>query len=168
VRHTPKLDLVDRTILDRLQKDGRISNIDLAEAVHLAPSTCLRRVRRLEDEGVIAGYVALLEPKALGFGITVFVEIALVGQRDDLLAEFELAVTQIPEVLSCHLMAGVNDYLLRVAARNVEDYERIHTGQLARLPHVLHLRSNITLRTVRSSSALPVVEPGTPPLQRGP
>lgn len=142
------LDYTDRRILANLQADARITNAALADTVNLSPSACLRRVRRLEQSGVIAGYVTRLDRKRIGLGTSVFVEIALSSQHEDILDEFEAAVVQVPEVLSCHLMAGDADYLLHVATADVEDYERIHRAHLARLPNVAQLRSSFALRTV--------------------
>ncbi|MFT7607235.1 MAG: Lrp/AsnC family leucine-responsive transcriptional regulator [Candidatus Aldehydirespiratoraceae bacterium] len=142
------LDTVDRTLLTILQTDARITNAALAEHVHLSPSACLRRVRRLEEAGVITGYVAVLDRSMIGRGTSVFVEITLTSQHEDLLDEFEAQVAVVPEVLSCHLMAGNSDYLLHVAADDVSDYERIHKSHLVRLPHVAQLRSSFALRTV--------------------
>jgi Lrp/AsnC family leucine-responsive transcriptional regulator len=144
----PHLDTVDRTLLTILQTDARITNAALAEQVHLSPSACLRRVRRLEEAGVITGYVAVLDRSMIGRGTSVFVEITLTSQHEDLLDEFEAQVAVVPEVLSCHLMAGNSDYLLHVAADDVSDYERIHKSHLVRLPHVAQLRSSFALRTI--------------------
>jgi Lrp/AsnC family leucine-responsive transcriptional regulator len=142
------LDATDRRLLAVLQDDGRVTNASLAEEVHLSPSACLRRVRRLEEAGVITGYVAVLDRSMIGRGTSVFVEITLTSQHEDRLDDFEAAVASVPEVLSCHLMAGNSDYLLHVAADDVADYERIHKAFLARLPHVAQLRSSFALRAV--------------------
>lgn len=142
------LDATDRRLLAVLQTDGRVTNAALAEEVHLSASACLRRVRRLEEAGVITGYVAVLDRGLIGRGTSVFVEITLTSQHEDLLDEFEDEVANVPEVLSCHLMAGNSDYLLHVAAHDVADFERIHKAFLARLPHVAQMRSNFALRTV--------------------
>lgn len=142
------LDTTDVAILDILQSDGRMTNAELAEAVHLSPSATLRRVRRLEESGVIARYVMLLDPVTVGLGTSVFVEITLSSQREDVLDEFEAAVVEIPEVMSCHLMAGQADYLLHVVCSDVADYERIHRSHIAQLPGVARLRSNFAIRTV--------------------
>ncbi len=143
-----ELDETDREILEILQLDARITNAALAERVHLSPSACLRRVRRLEEAGVLTGYVAVLDRKLIGRGTSVFVEIALTSQQEDHLDAFEDAVVEVAEILSCHLMAGDSDYLLHVAAADVADYERIHKTYLSRLPHVAQLRSSFALRTV--------------------
>ena len=137
------LDQVDRAILRLLQQDGRMANVDLAEAVHLSPSACLRRVRRLEEGGSIDRYVALVDPSAIGLGTDVFVEITLVGQDEGTLEEFERAVSERPEIMSCHLMAGDFDYLVHVVVRDVADYEVLHRTHLAQLPGVARMLSLI-------------------------
>ncbi len=150
------LDNIDRRILVALQKRGRMSNADLSEKVHLSPSACHRRVHRLEKDGYIAGYVALLDRKRIGRPTTVFVEITLSGQADEVLEAFEREVARIPEVLECHLMAGTADYLLKVSAEDSEDFARIHRRSLARLPGVAQMHSSFALRTVMQTTALPV------------
>lgn len=150
------IDRTDARILAVLQKRGRISNAELAEAVNLSPSACHRRVARLEAEGFIRDYVALLDPRKLGRPTTVFVEITLSGQADELLDAFEREVALVPDVLECHLMAGKSDYLLKVVARDAEDFAQIHRRHLARLPGVLQMQSSFALRTVCKTTALPV------------
>ena len=150
------LDAIDRSILTALQRKGRMSNSDLSEQVHLSPSACHRRVQRLENEGYIRDYVALLDPRKLGVPTTVFVEITLQGQTGEVLDAFEKSVSRIPDVLECHLMAGSADYLLKVVAENTEDFARIHRQYLARLPGVQGMQSNFALRTVVKTTALPV------------
>ena len=142
------LDDIDRAILNLLQDDGRLANIDVAEKVGLSPSACLRRVRRLEDAGVIAGFVLLVDQHKIGRPVDVFVEISLDGQAETKLDEFERAVADCPEVMSCHLMAGEYDYILHLAVADMFDYERIHKQYLSRLPSVARLRSNFSIRTV--------------------
>jgi len=153
---TMELDATDRRILAALQKEGRITNAELAERVNLSPSACHRRVQRLETEGYIAGFVALLNARKLGRPTTVFVEITLSGQADELLDAFEKAVRLVPDILECHLMAGTADYLLKVVAENTEDFARIHRQHLARLPGVAQMHSSFALRTVRQTTAIPV------------
>ncbi|WP_372991185.1 Lrp/AsnC family transcriptional regulator [Sulfitobacter sp.] len=150
------LDEIDRRILTALQRTGRMSNSDLSEKVHLSPSACHRRVQRLESDGYIRGYVALLDARKMGVPTTVFVEITLQGQADEVLDAFEKAVARIPDVLECHLMAGSADYLLKVVAENTEDFARIHRQYLARLPGVGQMQSSFALRTVSNTTALPV------------
>ena len=148
------LDKTDRVILDLLQADGRMTHAALAERIHLSPSACLRRVKRLEEAGVIDGYRAALDLERIGLGTTVFVEISLTSQQEDHLDEFEDAVMQVPEVLSCHLMAGDADYLVKVQCADVADYERIHRQYLAVLPGVTRVRTSFALRTVLATTAL--------------
>jgi Lrp/AsnC family leucine-responsive transcriptional regulator len=149
------LDTTDRRILTALQKRGRMSNSDLSDKVNLSPSACHRRVQRLEAEGYIRDYVALLDARKMQVSTTVFVEITLQGQADDVLDAFERAVARIPDVLECHLMAGSADYLLKVVAENTEDFARIHRQYLARLPGVVQMQSSFALRTVFKTTALP-------------
>ena len=152
----PTLDRMDRQILSVLQKSGRITNADLALRVNLSASACHRRGQRLEQAGVIRDYVALLDARKLGHATTVFVEIKLSGQADELLDAFERAVARVPAVLECHLMAGAADYLLKVAVSDTEDYAQIHRQYLARLPGVAQLTSSFALKTVFKTTALPV------------
>lgn len=150
------LDELDRRILRALQHKGRMSNADLSECVNLSPSACHRRVQRLESEGFIDGYVALLNARKMGMPTTVFVEITLQGQADEILEAFEKAVARVPSVLECHLMAGTADYLLKVVAEDTDDFARIHRQFLARLPGVGQMQSSFALRTVSKTTALPV------------
>ncbi len=150
------LDATDRKILAALQVRGRMSNAELSEKVNLSPSACHRRVQRLEAEGYIKDYVALLDARKMGVPTTVFVEITLQGQADELLDAFEKAVARIPDVLECHLMAGTADYILKVVAENTEDFARIHRQYLARLPGVAQMQSSFALRTVFKTTALPI------------
>ena len=150
------IDATDARVLTVLQRRGRISNADLSEEVNLSPSACHRRVQRLEQAGIIRDYVALLDPRKLGRPTTVFVEITLSGQADEVLDAFERGVSRIPDVLECHLMAGTADYLLKVIACDTEDFARIHRRYLARLPGVAQMHSSFALRTVRQTTALPV------------
>lgn len=150
------LDTTDRRILVALQKRGRMSNSDLSDKVNLSPSACHRRVQRLETDGYIRDYVALLDARKMGVPTTVFVEITLQGQADEVLDAFERAVARIPDVLECHLMAGSADYLLKVVAENTDDFARIHRRHLARLPGVAQMQSSFALRTVCNTTALPV------------
>ncbi len=150
------LDTTDRRILTALQKNGRMSNAEISEVVNLSPSACHRRVARLEADGYIKNYVALLDPRKIGLPTTVFVEITLQGQTDEVLDAFEIAVSRIPDVLECHLMAGTADYVLKVVAEDTEDFARIHRQHLTRLPGVAQMQSSFALRTVFKTTALPV------------
>lgn len=151
-----EIDTTDRRILALLQSDGRLSNADLSERVNLSPSACHRRVQRLEKTGLIARYVALLDPRKLDRPTTVFVEITLNGQSEEALDAFEREVALIPDLLECHLMAGTADYLLKLSARDTDDYARIHRRHLARLPGVAQMHSSFSLRTVFQTTAVPV------------
>ena len=150
------IDATDRRILAVLQEQGRISNAELSERVNMSASACHRRVQRLETEGYIRNYVALLDARKLRMPTTVFVEIRLSGQADEVLEAFEKAVARIPDVLECHLMAGTADYILKVVAEDTEDFARIHRQSLARLPGVAQMQSSFALRTVFKTTALPV------------
>ena len=151
-----QLDATDRRILGVLQREGRISNADLSERVNLSPSACHRRVQRLEASGVIGGYVALLDRRRMGKPSTVFVEITLQGQSDELLDAFEREVARVPDIQECHLMAGNADYLLKIVAADTEDFARIHRRYLARLPGVAQMHSSFALRTVVQTTAVDV------------
>ena len=144
----PSIDATDRLILNELQSDGRVSHAELAERVGLSTSACYRRVRRLEAEGVIAGYVMILATGAVGRDLDVFVEVSLVSQSEESLRRFEEQVRDCREVMSCHLVAGDADYLLHLAVQDHRDFERIHNEHLSRLPGVSRLRSNFAIRTV--------------------
>lgn len=145
------LDQTDARILKHLQKDGRISNQDLADKVNLSPSACLRRVRRLEQDGIIDGYAALLNPTAVGRASNIFIEITLSSQSEAVLNAFETAIAKVPDVMECYLMAGEADYLVRVAVPSAEDYERVHKAYLSRLPGVARIRSIFAMRAVCKS-----------------
>lgn len=151
-----QMDDTDRRILRALQKEGRLTNAQLSEAVHLSPSACHRRVQQLEKHGIIRDYVALVDPRKVDRPSTVFVEITLSGQADEVLDAFERAVAKVPDVLECHLMAGSADYLLKVVAFDTEHFAQIHRRHLARLPGVAQMHSSFALRTVFKTTALPI------------
>jgi len=150
------IDNHDKVLLRRLQDDGRATNAELAEAANLSESACFRRVRALETAGVITGYAALVEPAAVGLGLTVYVSITLSSQAQDVLAAFEAAVSEAPEIVECHLMTGQADYIVRLVASDVDDLERLHAKVLTRLPGVARLNSSIALRSVVRRTALPI------------
>ena len=152
----PPLDATDRAILNVLQVDGRLSNVELAQRVHLSPSACLRRVKALEASGVIAQYVALVNPKAVGKAGSCYAILNLESMNMPLLEAFEKAVKAEPEVLDCFYVAGSNDYLIRFAYRDAEDLERFHSQVLTRLPGVKRSNSMLVLRTVKKTTALEV------------
>jgi len=150
------LDGRDRAILRVLQEDGRLTNAELADKVGLSPSACLRRVRLLEDSGLVAGYAMILDQKACGLPGTAFVFITLDQQGRQALDAFEDAIRAVPEILECYLLAGQSDYLVRVVYRDAADLERIHTETLTRLPGVVRVNSTLTLRQVKKTTRLPV------------
>ena len=147
------LDDTDRAILRLLRAEGRMSNADLAQAVGLSASACLRRVRLLEHRGIIRGYTALIEEAAPRDLVVVIVQITLDRQTDEHLKRFEEAVRRCPEVRECYLMTGIADYLLRVEARDAADYERIHKEALSRMPGVARIQSSFAIRTVIRGTA---------------
>ena len=151
-----QLDSIDRKIIGVLQNDGRTSNADLAENINLSASACHRRVQRLHSTGIIKNYVALLNSRLVGLPTTVFVEITLSGQADEVLDAFERQVQLIPDVLECHLMSGSADYLLKVVAKDTDDFAWIHRKYLARLPGVAQMHSSFSLRSVSNTTALPI------------
>ena len=153
------LDQIDQRILEALQDDGRISNHELAERVGLSPSPCLRRVRHLETEGLISGYVALLDPTALGLNVTAFVRVRLDAQGDKQLAGFETAIAELPEVMECYLMTGECDYQLRVLVSSLGEFEGFLRQKLTRIAGVSQVTSSFALRPVVYRTALPVSRP---------
>lgn len=142
------LDKIDIAILSALQAEGRISNAALAEKVGLSQSACSRRLDALEKAGAIRGYHARLHNQVLGYGLTAIVHISLSGQFEKTLNDFEAAIRRVPNVMSCFLVAGEYDYILRIAARDLQDYERIHRDWLTALPHVTKINSTFALREV--------------------
>ena len=150
------LDKYDLQILNALQKDGRISNVHLAERVSLSESACLRRVRALEETGVIDRYAALVSQPKVGLSGNVFVHIGLHREEESELAAFEEAVRNIPEVMECYLMTGEFDYLLRVVVSDMADFERLHRDALTRLPGVARVNSSVAIRTVQKKTELPL------------
>ena len=151
-----KFDRYDKMILEALQKDGRISNVDLAQRISLSESATLRRVRALEEEGMIDRYVALLDQNRAGLPGNVFVQIGLHREVEAELAAFEEAVRNIPEVMECYLMSGEFDYLIRVVVTDMADFERIHKESLTRLPGVARVNSSFGIRTVQRKTELPL------------
>lgn len=142
------MDTLDRAILGALVEDGRQSQVQLAERVPLSATAIARRIRSLEQDGVIEGYGARVNRKAVGLDMTACVQIALKSQNEELLAAFEKAAVAAPNIVACTLMSGDDDYLLTVLARDLADFERIHKEQLSRLPGVARLKSSFVLREV--------------------
>lgn len=150
------LDKADRALIRILQQDGRATNAALAQRVNLSESACLRRVRALEESGLIEGYSAQINQAKAGFRVSIFVHLALDRQQQGGLDAFEAAVRKIPEVMECYLMTGEHDYLLRLVVPEVSDFERVHSQHLTRLPHVIKVQSSVAIRTVQKSRALPM------------
>jgi Lrp/AsnC family leucine-responsive transcriptional regulator len=150
------LDKRDRAILRLLQQDGRLSNLELAAKINLSPSACLRRVKLLEERGLISRYVMLIDEKAAGLAGTAFVQITLDQQGRAALDAFEKAIRQHAEITECCLLAGAADYMVRVVYADAADFERIHTEILTQLPGVVRVQSTLALRTVMKTTALPL------------
>src|SRR4029453_9443675 len=149
------LDAIDRRILDRLQKDGRVSNADLAEQVGLSSSPCWRRVKALEEAGVIRGYAAQVDAKSVGLSVNVFMSVSLSTQVEKALQAFERAAAARPEVMECYLMTGDSDYLLRIVVPDLEAYERF-VMDFTKIAGIAQIRSSFALRTVKQGAALPL------------
>lgn len=150
------MDTFDRRILSELQIDSNRPIMDIAAAVNLSLSACHRRIRNLEEKGVINGYAARLDKNKLGLEMDVFVEISLISQSQESLESFEKAVVTYNEILECHLTTGNADYIIRVAAKDVTDFDRIHRNCLAKLPHVASMRSTFTLRSIKPWAGYPI------------
>jgi DNA-binding Lrp family transcriptional regulator len=155
------LDSTDLAILNELQRDAKLSNVDLAARIHLSPSPCLARVRELERAGVIQRYVALADPQTLGLNVSVFIQISLDKQVERSLEVFEKAIAEYPQVMECYLMTGDADYMLRVIVADVPALQKFIVGGLARIPGVSNIRSSFALKQVKYETALPV-EPVQP------
>ena len=150
-----RLDAIDHSILNKLQKNGRLSNVQLAAEVGLSESACLRRVKLLEESGIIDRYVMLINQAAIGKPDNVFVRVTLDGQQRETLAAFEAEVSIVSEVMECYLMAGDFDYLLRVITRDNADYVRVH-NKLTSLPGVMRVQSSFALKTVMERTEMPI------------
>jgi Lrp/AsnC family leucine-responsive transcriptional regulator len=151
----PELDSIDWNILSALQEDARLANVELAEKVHLSPSPCLARVKALEREGFISRYVTLLNPEAVGLGVSVFVQVRLEKQVEASLNTFEKAIAARPEVMECYLMTGSSDYLLRVVVSDLQEFQRFVTD-VSKIPGVGNIQSSVALKQVKYQTALPL------------
>lgn len=152
------LDAIDVRILAEIQRDGRITYTDLAERIGLSPSPCLRRVRMLEEAGVVTGYIATVDQTRVGLGINVFASVRLERQRESELENFNAAVKRWPEVMECYLMTGTHDYLMRIVVGSLEDYETFIRDRLSRLTGVASIQSSFALSCVKHKTAIPVSE----------
>jgi DNA-binding Lrp family transcriptional regulator len=150
------VDRADIALLEALQRDSSRSIADLADSIGLSPSACHRRIKSLEESGLITGYAAQIDPHKLGLKLQAFVEITLTSQSREAMDRFEAAVQDFEDVLDCHLMSGNADYLLRVAAADLEQYDRIHRDCLARLPGVSSMRSAFAIRRIKRWGGYPV------------
>ena len=151
-----QIDDFDRRLLGALAREGRLTAVELAERIGLSPSAATRRLQRLEAEHIITGYRAVIDPEALGLGITAFVEISLDRQNDAALRAFEAAAKKCPNILSLHLMSGSSDYLLRIVARDLPDFERLHANVLGHLPGVARIESKFALREAIERPMVPI------------
>jgi len=156
---TPPLDAIDVRILEELQVDGRLSNVALADAVGLSPSPCLRRVKRLEDAGVISGYRAVVDRERVGLDMTVFVEVTVERHGEGTQEVLEAAFLALPEVVSCHVVSGQADFLLEVVCHDLRDYDRFTREHIQRLPQITRIYSNFAISTVKAGGPLPVRRP---------
>ncbi len=152
------LDKIDRKILRILQSDGRITNAELAERIGISPSPTLERVRKLERNGIIRKYVALINPAAVGVETSTFVEVTLSRHGQDEVMAFMKAVEAVPEILECHHVTGDADFLLKIAVRNIPAYEDLVLHTLTALPHIQHLKSMVVLSTMKNETSLPIFE----------
>lgn len=151
-----KLDAIDRRILKALQRDARLQNVELAREVGLSPSPCLRRVRLLEEAGIIERYVALLNPAKVGMGLTVFARVWLAGQDAKTVDRFTTAIRQLPQVVECHLMAGDCDFLLRIVVADLEDYRRFQVESLTCIEGVQSVKTDIPMQNIKQTPELPL------------
>lgn len=150
------LDAIDRRLLAALQENGRLTATELSEKVGLTTSPCLRRIRQLEEAGVITGYSTVIDQNKVGLPVSVFVSVKLERQREDAMQRVEAAIRRWPEVVECYLMTGTRDYLLRVVARDLADYERFLKQTLTRLDGIASIESSFALAQVKHSGALPL------------
>jgi DNA-binding Lrp family transcriptional regulator len=150
------IDAIDRVILRNLQGEGRITNVELAERAGLTAPPCLRRVRALEEAGAIRGYHADLDPEAMGYSITVFAMVSLKSQAEADLRAFEEHVAALPQVRECHMLNGEIDFMLKVVAHDLQEFQRFLTSQLTPAPNVAHVKTSLTIRTSKLLPGVPV------------
>jgi Lrp/AsnC family transcriptional regulator, leucine-responsive regulatory protein len=160
------MDAIDRRIVAELQADGRLTNVMLADRVGLSPSPCLRRVKRLEREGVIEGYRAALRRDRIGLGFSVFLGVKIDGHANERALVFEKAVAAMPEVIACHLVSGEADYFLEVVVPGLADYQHFLVDKLLNLTMVREVRSNIAIQTLKAAAPLPLQHLATTARQR--
>ena len=150
------LDPIDRQLLAELQDEGRVTNVELATRVGLTAPPCLRRVRALEESGVIRGYHADLDPGKLGFAITVFALVSLKSQAEEALRQFEDHVRQLPEVRECHMLNGEIDFILKITSRDLQSFQEFLTSKLTPAPNVASVKTSLTIRTSKQVPGVPL------------
>jgi DNA-binding Lrp family transcriptional regulator len=150
------LDQIDRRLLAELQDEGRVTNVELAQRVGLTAPPCLRRVRALEEMGVIRGYHAELDSAKLGFAITVFAMVSLKSQAEDALRQFEDHVRQLPEVRECHMLNGEIDFILKIVSRDLQSFQEFLTSKLTPAPNVASVKTSLTIRTSKHVPGVPL------------
>lgn len=150
------MDKTDRKILAELQRNGRLSSQALAAKVGLSTSPCWRRVRRMENEGVIAGHVAVLDPESVGLHVIAFAQVSLEDHHPDSVAQFDRMVRDLPEILECHAMSGQHDYQLKMICRGIADYDRLLREHILRVKAVHTVNTSFVLRTNKSTTELPL------------
>ncbi len=154
-----KLDDIDRRILHDLQEDGRITNVELANRCNISAPPCLRRVRQLEDAGIIKGYNAVIDPISMGYSVLIFAQVSLKSQNDVDLRDFEAAVKTWNEVRECYLMSGGTDYFLKIYAKDWDDYQSFHATILGRYPSVNQIRTFLVMRQSKNEPGIPIEDP---------
>ena len=151
-----KYDDIDMQLLSELQNEGRVTNVELANRVGLTAPPCLRRVRSLEESGVIRGYHADLDPAKLGYSITVFAMVSLKSQAEDALREFENAMRSLPEVRECHMLNGEIDFILKIVCKDLQTFQEFLTGKLTPAPNVESIKTSLTIRTAKQDPGVPL------------
>lgn len=151
------MDSIDLRILKELRKDGRLSNQELADRVSLSASPCLRRVRKLEESGVIKGFTALIDHRTYGLSINAFISVRLEKHTDGLVSDFEKGIQELDEVIACYLISGSRDYLLQIVAKDLDSYEQFLCKKLRLVPGIGQLESNFVLRQIKTSTQLPTI-----------
>lgn len=151
-----KLDKIDRKILKSLQENGRITNVDLAKGAGISAPPCLRRVRALEEAGYIQGYYARINPQIMGYGVTVFAQVKLVSQAETDLKKFEDLLRSWPVVRECHMLAGETDFLLKIVAKDWDDYQKFLTTHLTAAPNVTSVKSSLAIRSAKEDPGVPI------------
>ncbi len=151
-----RLDKIDKNILKRLQEDGRVTNVALAQSVGISAPPCLRRVRVLQSSGYIKGFFAKIDPVKLGYGVNVYAMVTLKSQAEKDLAEFEGYITELPMVRECHMLAGDTDFMLKIVAKSWDDYQEFHTDHLTSAPNVVSVKSSLSIRSSKSLPGIPI------------